>query len=95
MTPRNINRKSNDKNNKTANDNGDDNFSPPEITNSQSEEQLLRDDITNELDSPLYSTIVVKRQKEMLHVPLDFENCLKKVLLLTHEPMLVQSPRLS
>ena len=57
-----------------ANDNGDDNISPPKITNSQIEGQIVRDDITNELYMPLSSTIVLKRKKEMLYVPLDFEN---------------------
>ena len=55
-------------------DSGDDNISPPSITISQIEEQLVRDDITNELYMPLSSTIVLKRKKEMLYVPLDFEN---------------------
>ena len=55
-------------------DNGDDNISPPEITASQIEERLVRDDITNELSMPLSSTIVLKRKKEMLYVPLDFKN---------------------
>ena len=54
--------------------NGDDNISPPEITTSQIQKQLVRDDITNELYMPLSSTIVLKRKKEMLYVPLDFEN---------------------
>ena len=54
--------------------NGDDNVSPPEITTSQIQEQLVRDDITNELYMPLSSTIVFKRKKEMLYVPLNFEN---------------------
>ena len=54
--------------------NGDDNMSPPEITTSQIQEQLVRDDITNELYMPLLSTIVLMRKKEMLYVPLDFEN---------------------
>ena len=54
--------------------NGDDNISPPEITTPQIQEQLVRDDITNELYMPLSSTIVLKRKKEMLYVPLDFEN---------------------
>ena len=58
----------------TTYDNGDDNISPPEITTSQIQEQLVRDDITNELYMPLSSTIVLKRKKEMLYVPLDFEN---------------------
>ena len=55
-------------------DEGDDNISPPVITISQIEKQLVRDDITNELCMPLSSTIVLKRKKEMLYVPLDFEN---------------------
>ena len=54
--------------------NGDNTISPPEITISQIQEQLVRDDITNELYMPLSSTIVLKRKKEMLYVPLDFEN---------------------
>ena len=58
----------------TTYDNGDDSVSPPEITTSQIEEQLVRDDITNELYMPLSSTIVSKRKKEILYVLLDFEN---------------------
>ena len=58
----------------TTCDNGEDNISPPPITISQIEEQLVRDDITNELYMPLSSTIVLKRKKEMLYVPLDFKN---------------------
>ena len=54
--------------------NGDDTVSPPEITTSQIQGQLVRDDITNELYMPLSSTIVLKRKKELLYVPLDFEN---------------------
>ena len=54
--------------------NGDDNISPPEITTSQIQEQLVRNDNTNELYMPLSSTNVLKRKKEMLYVPLDFEN---------------------
>ena len=54
--------------------NGDDNISPPKITTSQIQDQLLRDDITNELYMSLSPTIVLKRKKEMLYVPLDFEN---------------------
>ena len=54
--------------------NGDDNVSLPEITTSQIQERLVRDDITIELYMPLSSTIVLKRKKEMLYVPLDFEN---------------------
>ena len=34
----------------------------------------MRDDSTNELYMPLSSTIVLKRKKEMLYVPLDFKN---------------------
>ena len=56
----------------TANDIGDDNL-PPQITTSQIQEQLVRDDITNELYIPLSSTIVLKRKKEKLYVPLYFE----------------------
>ena len=55
-------------------DSGDDNISPPAITISQIEERLVRDDSTNELYMPLCSTIVLKRKKEMLYVPLDFKN---------------------
>ena len=54
--------------------NGNDNISPPETITSQIQEQLVRDDITNELYMPLSSTIILKRKKEMLYVPLDFEN---------------------
>ena len=53
--------------------NGDDNISPPKITTSQVQEQLVRDDITNELHMPLSSTFVLKRKTEMLYEPLDFE----------------------
>ena len=60
----------------TTYDNGDDNISPPEVTTSQIEERLVRDDITNKLYMPLSSTVVLKRKKEMLYVPLDFENSL-------------------
>ena len=59
--------------------NGDDKISPPEITTSQIQEQLVRDDITNELYMPLSFTIVLKRKKEMLYVPLDFENGLTTI----------------
>ena len=58
----------------TIHDNGDENISPPEITTSQIKERLVRDDITKELYMPLSSTIVLKRKKEMLYVPLDFKN---------------------
>ena len=58
----------------TTCDSGDDNISQPAITISQIAEQLLRDDMTNEMYMPLSSTIVLKRKKEMLYVPLDFKN---------------------
>ena len=54
--------------------NRDDNIFPPAIRTSQIKERLVRDNITNELCMPLSSTIVLKRKKEMLYVPLDFEN---------------------
>ena len=57
-------------------DNGEVHISPPAITISQIEEPLVRDESTNELYMPLSSTIVLKRKKEMLYVPLDFENAL-------------------
>ena len=52
-----------------ASDNGDDNISPLKITTSQIEEQLVRDDITNELYIPLSSTIVLKRKKNPVCSP--------------------------
>ena len=55
-------------------DNGYDNISPPKISNWQIQEQLVREDVTNELYIPVSSTIVLKRKKEKLYVPLDFEN---------------------
>ena len=55
-------------------DNGDYNICPPVATISQIEERLVRDETTNELYMPLSSTIVLKRKKEILYVPLDFEN---------------------
>ena len=58
----------------TTYDNGDDNISPTVKTISQIEKRLVRDKITNEHYMPLSSTIVLKRKKEMLYVPLDFEN---------------------
>ena len=54
--------------------NGDDIISPPEITALEIEERLVRDENTSGLYMPLSSTIVLKRKKEMLYVPLDFEN---------------------
>ena len=64
--------------NMTANDKGVDHLTPPRITISQIEERLVRDDNTNEVYMPVSSTVVQKRKKEMLHVPLDFENGVKK-----------------
>ena len=58
----------------TTYDEGDDNISPTEITTSQIQEQPVRNENTNELYMPLSSTIVLKRKKERLYVPLDFEN---------------------
>ena len=55
-------------------DNRDDNIPPPVITVSQIEERFVRDESTNELYMPLSPTIVPKRKKEMLYVPLDFKN---------------------
>ena len=60
--------------NMTTYDNGGDNISPPLKRISQIEERLVGDDIANELYMPLSSTIVLKRTKQMLYVPLDFEN---------------------
>ena len=54
--------------------NGYDNIFPPKITTSQIQEQLVRDDNTNELYMPLSPIIVLKQTKEMLYVPLDFKN---------------------
>ena len=39
---------------------------------------------------PLSSTIVLKRKKEMLYDPLDFQMTYQWMPLLTQEPMLVQ-----
>ena len=58
----------------TTYDKGHDNISPSEISTSQIQEQLVRDENTNELYMPLSSTIVLKRKKEIMYVPLDFEN---------------------
>ena len=58
----------------TANDNGDGKTCPPKVTNSQIEEKLVGDDITNDLHMPLSSLIDLKRKKEMVYVPLDYQN---------------------
>ena len=73
MTPRSSEIQRNDIDMMTS-DSGDDNLSPPAITIYQIEERLVRDDSTNELYMPLSTTIVLKRKKEMLYVPLDFKN---------------------
>ena len=62
-------------------DNGDDNISPPVITISQIEKRLVTDETTKEFYMPLSSTIVLKRKKEMLYVPLDCENGLTIVVV--------------
>ena len=38
------------------------------------EEELARDEQSNEVYLPLTSTVVLKRKQEMLYVPLDLEN---------------------
>ena len=48
----------------TDNDNRDDNIFAPKKTNSQIEDQLVRDYITDELYMPLSSTIVLKQKKK-------------------------------
>ena len=52
--------------------NGDDNVCPPKITTSQIQDQLVRDDITNELYMPLSSTIALKRNKKNVVCPSGF-----------------------
>ena len=44
------------------------------------------DETTNELYMPLSSTIVLKQKKEMLHVPLNFENVLTVDALFDSRP---------
>ena len=79
MTPRNNKKKSNEtKLTWQPYDSGDDNFSLPEITTSQFEERLVRYDISKKLHMPLSSTNVLKWNKEMLYVPMDFENGLTR-----------------
>ena len=60
----------------TTYDGRDDNISPPEITTSQIQERLVRNENTNELYMPLSSTVVLKRKKEMLYVPPGIRECL-------------------
>ena len=57
-----------------ANDSGDDSNCPLKMAIWQIEEELARDQFTYELYMPLSSTFVLKRKKEKLYVPLDFEN---------------------
>ena len=54
--------------------NGDTTSPPLTTTTSLIEEGLVRDEQTNEVYSPLPSTVVLKRKQEMLNVPLHFEN---------------------
>ena len=79
----------------TANDSGDYNISPPKKTTSQIEDGLVRDETKTELYMPLSSTILRSRKKEMLYVPLEFENTPAIDKLLTQELMLVRSPRIN
>ena len=53
---------------------GDTTTSPLTTATPLIEEGLVRDEQTNEVYLPLSSTVVLKRQQEMLYVPLDFEN---------------------
>ena len=71
--------------NMKANGTGEDNISLPKITNWQIEKQLVKDDITNELYMSLSSTIVMKRKKEMMYFPLDFQNGLTIDVLVDSE----------
>ena len=67
-----------------ANDSGDYNISPHKITASQTEERLVRDETTNELYTPLSSTFVLKRKKEMQYVSLDFQKTLTNDALVVY-----------
>ena len=58
----------------TTKHSGDNNLTHPRITASQIEQRLVRDEIMNEPYKPLSFSIVLKQKKEMLYVPLDFEN---------------------
>ena len=53
---------------------GDATIPPPTTTTPIFEEELVRDEQTNEVYLPLTSTVVLKRKQEKLYVPLDFDN---------------------
>ena len=54
--------------------NGDTAAPPLTTTTPLIEEELVRDEQTNEVYLPLTTTVVLKRKQEMFYVPLDFEN---------------------
>ena len=54
--------------------NGDTTTPPLTTATPLIEEGLVRDEQTNEVYLPLTSTVFLKRNQEMLYVPLDFEN---------------------
>ena len=54
--------------------NGDTTTPPLTTATPLVEEGLVRDEQTNEVYLPLTSTVILKREQEMLYVPLDFEN---------------------
>ena len=56
--------------------NGAINFPRLILTTQDIEERLVRDEQTNELYIPLSLTVVLKRKKAILHVPLYFKDCL-------------------
>ena len=58
----------------TTYDSGNANISSPKKTTSQIQKRLVSNDIANELYMPLSSTNVLNRKKEMLYVPLSFED---------------------
>ena len=58
----------------TTYDSGNANISSPKKTTSHIQKRLVSNDIANELYMPLSSTNVLKRKKEMLYVPLSFED---------------------
>ena len=53
---------------------GDDSIPLMTKTAPQIEEKLVRNENMNELHLPFSSTMVLKRKKEMLYIPLDFKN---------------------
>ena len=54
--------------------NGDTTIPHLTTTTTQIEEGFVRDERTNEFYLPLTSTVVLKREQEMLYVPLEFES---------------------